>query len=434
MLSQRITLFAHSLQNTSSPAHQDDLRETLDRDLSLFLHSHDALRSRSYLRPEHRDIYVGTDSFVGLNEMVGEFEALVGTIRQNVIAEQTVMGVQTRATLSQLHDLATGALLRQLNTSVGEFERAVAAAEARDTRVANAAFFAAIGLLLFEALFIFWPAHRAIIGTFSDLRLERRKADRLRKHATEIAEDRAKALATKSQFFNHLSHELRTPLNGVVAGAELLQDADLTDDDRETLSIITQASEELADKIEQLLQASSQEQVAPARDATEFTLKGALGDLISDMAGRARAKHLRFDHSSDINENRPLIGHPEILKDALKAVLDNGIKFTTAGEVTLDVTALDLNNELKLLFVVEDTGPGVSNEVRDALFEPFAPQMMVQNKPHDGLGLSLYHVRAALAAVGGEIAFASRRNGGSRFSIIFPVKTKLQENSAANSP
>lgn len=419
MLSQRITHFAFALSSASSPAHLDDLRRTLDADLDLFLSSHEALRARHYLTEGHQTLYSGSERAIGLDDMVDHFSELIAKIRSIALAQRADTTFVTGSTLSELHDLATGPLLRELNNSVQQFELAVATTEASDKRVANISFAIALGLLLFEALFIFWPAHRAIIASFSKLRKEREFAEDLQRHTQKIAEDRTEALAAKTKFFNHLSLELRTPLNGIVAGSDILKDANLCPDDRETVKVISDAGEELTRKIDLLLSASSgtSENIEAEKP---IVISDELHPILSHYDKLARAKNLALEQFWDLDEKAEILSFPRLIRESFSAVLDNAVRLTQRGFIRCSVTTMPNRAQTRLMIVVEDTGPGIPKLKRDRIFEPMEMRIEQATKPTSGLGLSLFKARRDARAVGGDVTVSDRAGGGSRFTIVIP--------------
>ena len=254
MLSQRITLFARSLVHQSDVQKQKEYLSILQSDLELFSDSHKTLRSRAYLNTALLNLYQGTGERSGLDDMVLRF-GILG--RQTIEAwDQNDTKLQTEL-LDRLPTLSTGPLLFELNQAVLEFETIATEIESKEKQISDLIFAAALILLGLEATLIFWPAHRAIISSIADLKHQRRVANTQRRVAQDAAKQAENALRTKTEFFNMLSHELRTPLNGIVAGTEILKEAQIDKDDREIVDVIAKAGETLTQKITFLLEMSS---------------------------------------------------------------------------------------------------------------------------------------------------------------------------------
>lgn len=246
MLSQRITLFASNFAQAENTDLRSDTLKTLETDLDSFLSSHQILRSRNYLTPEHRDIYSGNGAVQGLDQLIVQFDQ---AIRQIINQASAGRRDELNQTFLDLQTLATGPLLEELNAAVIAFEQTAQSIEARETRIAHIIFIIALLLLALEAVFIFWPAHRAIRDAISELRAEKRLSDDNRQKAED-------ALASRMRFFQRIGHDLRTPLNDIVAGADVVKGFDLPQKDKEIVRMIAQSGDDLAEKIRQLLEVS----------------------------------------------------------------------------------------------------------------------------------------------------------------------------------
>ncbi|MEM9715403.1 MAG: histidine kinase dimerization/phospho-acceptor domain-containing protein, partial [Pseudomonadota bacterium] len=349
MLSQRITLFARSFAGSTDPVQKADYLETLGSDLALFTDSHDQLRNRDYLTPSHLGIYKGAFDQIGLDQMVSEF--------QNLIARITAGGnINPDADLALLQELATGPLLRQLNASVGAFEAAVTSVEARQVRLANLTFYLAIALLVFEAVFIFWPAHRAIITTLAGLKKERHLAEAARDAASQASKDRQDALDEKTQFFNRLSLDLRTPLNGVVAGADLLSEAELTEDDKETVEVIISSGQELEQKIDALLLATKPDDQIANAQLSYFDLHQFIEDL-KDVSKTGAAADVRLVIENEIPKNYPVEADMDQFKHVAELVLGGVLSLRDQGELRLAATKHGFGHEHSMTLVISDVEP-----------------------------------------------------------------------------
>ncbi|MEM0978106.1 MAG: ATP-binding protein [Pseudomonadota bacterium] len=416
MLSQRITLFARSYVEATDPQEKVEFRNVLQSDLDLFLESHTILRERDYMSALHRQSYDGTGDMPGLNDLTDQFTSYIGTI---LTADRTS---QLEA-LSDLQDLSTGLLLSRLNASVWQFELSVQRIESEELRIANIAFATALLLLIGEAIFIFWPAQRAINRTLDGLEDAQRQAEQNHLDFIDAAREREAALSAKATFFSMISHELRTPLNAVVAGADILRDAKLSATDDEMLDLVTNGADELAEKIDVLLSLSSDAD-QPAVKTERFNPL----DVIARMTEAARSKMekpgVRVTLETSIPHETEVIGARNVLSEAFGVVLDNAIKFTEKGVISVSLSMTDGDTETNVVVVVEDSGPGISPAIAAVLFDAFTQGDARTSRIKDGFGLGLFKAKQALSLAKGEIVYAPAANGGSRFTILLPALQK----------
>jgi len=224
----------------------------------------------------------------------------------------------------------------------------------------------------------------------------------------------------KSQFLANMSHELRTPLNAILGFAQLLQqDAHLDARQQESLQIVRQSGEYLLSLIDEILDLAKIEAGRVTLIETVFNLRSLVGHLNGMLQLRAGAKGLTL--AIDIGDGVPEYVETDEakLRQVLLNLLDNGIKFTAIGRVTLRVRAIASIG--KLHFQVEDTGPGIGAEEQEHLFEPFV-QTETGRTSQQGTGLGLAIARQYVQLMGGTLAVSSRPDCGCRFSFDIPLK------------
>ncbi|MEB3883047.1 PAS domain S-box protein [Lyngbya sp. CCY1209] len=224
----------------------------------------------------------------------------------------------------------------------------------------------------------------------------------------------------KSQFLANMSHELRTPLNAILGFAQLLQqDAHLDPRQQESLQIVRQSGEYLLSLIDEILDLAKIEAGRVTLTETVFNLRSLVGHLNAMLQLRAGAKGLTLE--IDVGEGVPEYVETDEakLRQVLLNLLDNGIKFTAIGRVTLRVRSLPSIGQLH--FEVEDTGPGIGAEEQELLFEPFVQTETGRNS-QQGTGLGLAIARQYVQLMGGTLAVASHPGRGCRFSFHISLK------------
>ncbi len=218
------------------------------------------------------------------------------------------------------------------------------------------------------------------------------------------------------------AHDVRTPLTGILAAAELLASAELGErEQRWVAALISSARhlEALTTLVVDAVRLAGRDLVL-RRDP--FDPRELAQDVGASLAARVDAAGLasRVDLSSDLPSR--VIGDPVRLRAALENLIENGVKFTKQGEVTLSVTAQDLaRGRVRLSFAVTDSGIGMSRAEMQGLFRPFTQASEEVAQRFGGAGLGLALVKRLAKAMGGDLKVASRRDSGSTFTLSVVV-------------
>jgi signal transduction histidine kinase len=218
------------------------------------------------------------------------------------------------------------------------------------------------------------------------------------------------------------AHDVRTPLTGILAGAELLGGAELGERERRWVAALTSSAKHLEALTTLVVDAVrlSGRGLVLRHDA--FDPRELARDAGVSLAARAEAAGLacRLDVSSDLPSR--VSGDAVRLRAALENLIENGVKFTKQGEVSLGVASQALSRgRVRLSFAVSDSGIGMSRAEMQGLFRPFtqASEQVAQRFGGSGLGLAL--VKRLARAMDGDLKVASRRGHGSTFTLSVVV-------------
>ena len=231
--------------------------------------------------------------------------------------------------------------------------------------------------------------------------------------ARRLAEEASDA---KAKFLSMMSHDLRTPLTSITGHASLLaagMHGPLTDEQRDGLARIRQASQELMRMINDILNFAKLEsghvdvQVAPVKIAD------AIARAESLIHVRLAEERLAFETTCNGEE---VLADPDRLQQVLLNLLTNAIKFTPAGG---RISVSCKRDGRRVLLRVRDTGIGIAPEQVQRVFEPF---VQLDTTRADGVGLGLAISRELTRAMGGELTAESTPGAGSTFTIALPAR------------
>jgi signal transduction histidine kinase/CheY-like chemotaxis protein/HPt (histidine-containing phosphotransfer) domain-containing protein len=236
----------------------------------------------------------------------------------------------------------------------------------------------------------------------------------------ELAE---KTVLLKDQFIANISHEIRTPLNGVLGMANLLADTNPTPEQLEYINTIKLSANNLIVIINDILDYSKIHSGEIRFESSEFRIKELLTGMVQVLKVKAEEKKIKLNLTIDENLPESLIGDAVRLNQILLNLLNNGVKFTDKGSVTLDMQLVESHDlSIKILFKVTDTGIGISSEKIHSIFDSFTQANYDTNRVFGGTGLGLTIVKQLVELQGGSISVNSTLGSGSVFKVELPFK------------
>ncbi len=247
------------------------------------------------------------------------------------------------------------------------------------------------------------------------------------------ARDAANAAnAAKSQFLANMSHEIRTPINGVMGMMQLLSKGDLTGRQHRFIDMALSSAKTLMAVIGDVLDFSKVEAGHMELAKEEFVLRQTLDGAIRIFAEQAESKGIELSYSVAPDLPDRLIGDPDRLCQIVINLVSNSLKFTSEGEINVDVRLGCVSGrQASLECAVRDTGPGIPEEQREKIFASFAQADSSMRRRHGGTGLGLAISRHLVSLMGGEIWVDSELGHGSTFhftaNLDLPEQMALPE-------
>jgi signal transduction histidine kinase len=244
------------------------------------------------------------------------------------------------------------------------------------------------------------------------LELTQKKLTREKKRAEESDD-------LKSSFLENLSHEVRTPLMAIVGFSELMADSDSTPEERKTFfSHVAVNSNQLIRFIEDILLFSQLEKGQTPMQKRRFQVREVLSALKEEIDTRREKEkpHLYFRCLSDECE-MALYSDPKLLRKLLRYLLDNALKYTDSGGITLVCRKSDHHFEIS----VSDSGIGISDEKTGIVFGKFCKVIESRDRVYEGAGIGLTNARELALLLGGTIELSSTKGLGTTVTVSFPL-------------
>lgn len=249
-----------------------------------------------------------------------------------------------------------------------------------------------------------------------------RTADMALMESLRTATEQAKvAEVSKSQFLANMSHELRTPMNGVLGFTDLLLNTDLTQVQRNHVTLIAESGDSMLVLLNSILDLAKIESGTMQAENISFDIRHTINSSCRLMRAAAEHKGLAINLTIDGDVPQYILGDKYRTKQILSNIIGNAVKFTSTGSISISALVGGTTEAQKIEITITDTGIGIAAEHHEEIFGEFSQAERSIGRRFGGSGLGLAISRKLLGALGGDISFKSEVGKGTSFFVTLPL-------------
>jgi len=262
------------------------------------------------------------------------------------------------------------------------------------------------------------------VGIIQDI-TEHKRVQKALIQAKTVAEEANNA---KSMFLANVSHEVRTPMNTIMGMVDLTLDTELTDEQRDNLTTVKNAADNLLSLLNDILDLSRVESGKVELEKIEINVGNIIKSVCKGLSVLAHNKNIGLKWDIDDNVPETVLADPVRIRQILVNLINNAIKFTFKGDIVVGVKEKSRTKDIsELLFCVADEGVGIAKESQEQIFEVFTQADASTTRRFGGTGLGLAICKKFVEKMGGQIWVESEEFKGSTFYFTAKLKFVKKE-------
>lgn len=227
---------------------------------------------------------------------------------------------------------------------------------------------------------------------------------------------------SKNDFLANVSHEIRTPINTICGMSELVLSEELPEDVTEKIKDIERSGHDLMMVVSDILDFSELQSGKIELEEEAYNIASTINDVINVAMSRKKDKKIELIVDCDANMPSGLLGDEKKLRRVIMNLVDNAIKFTEEGCVSLEIGYRKETYGINLAVTVKDTGIGMNEQSLEKMFVSFNQADAKRNRHEGGVGLGLAISHALVQKMGGAITVKSKPGKGSAIKFVVPQK------------
>jgi len=256
-----------------------------------------------------------------------------------------------------------------------------------------------------------------------EIRKHKENSLQLKRTASDLSSERDDAIAAprlKSEFLSRMGDEITTPMKSVISMLKLLSEYQLDAEAKQILNIAKRSTRTLVDNLNNILDFSKLDAQMLRLKPSKFSVRELIDDLASELSHFANEKELSLQASCDPDLPSEVLADKLRVRQILRNLLGNAIRFTKSGEVSLYADFVEKDENKLLRFTVKDTGVGISQEAQKGLFDSLEQASKLTNSSFAGR-LRLIVSKNLSDLMGGEIGVISDIGEGSQFWFTISI-------------